>query len=228
MDNAANALRMGGAIMFFVLAFTLMISLYSQSRDTMDKVLESVDTRNYYQHVGATNANVTRIVGLETIIPTLYTYVTSTDNSVRINIVDQNDKVKQVFDDEIENIIGVEANKGTSSYNNTTLFKRYNDPGVPTYLFKAPWHNGTFATQMDRVTAYIYGKEVRINDSSLKVNYKNNNLLKLADSASEKWKFEEKYIEYQSGGKVYWDEDYEESLVITDGKIKTVITYKKR
>lgn len=231
MDSAASALRMGGAILFFVLAFTLMMNLYNQSKSTMDKVLDSVDTRNYYHHVGATNANITRTVGLETIIPTLYSYVTSTDNSIRVNIVDSQGFVKQVFDRSIENIIGTEANKSVSQYpSNCTLFNWYNKPDVDTYMYKAPWHNGTFSTSMDRVTAYIYGKDMRINNAG-KVTYKtkNNYLLKLASTGgSNAWKFEERYIEYQSSGIVYWDADYEESLVLRDGTIKTVITYKKK
>ena len=62
--------------------------MFNQAKFTMDNVLFSVDETNYYQHVGATDLNVTRNVGIDTIIPTLYTYITTTDDSIRINIVD--------------------------------------------------------------------------------------------------------------------------------------------
>jgi len=224
MDNAASALRMGGAIMFFVLAFTLMMNLYNQSKHTMDKVLYSVDERNYYQHVGATKANITRIVGVDTIIPTLYSYVSSTDGSVRVNIVDKSGHLVQVFDHSIENKVGNESTKGTSSeYFNKVLLNRYNKKDTKLYMFEAPWFNGDNSTKIDRVTAYIYGRKMRINDAGT-VDYEDNNLLKLASTCGGK--FEEKYIDYQSSGTVYWDADFEESLVLQSGKTKTVITYK--
>ena len=98
MENAVNALKMGGALMIFVLAFTLIMNMFGQAKHTMDTVMYGIDESNYYQHVSATDANVTRKVGVETIIPTLYTYVTNSDVAIRIYIIAKDNELLQVFD----------------------------------------------------------------------------------------------------------------------------------
>ena len=62
----------------------------------------------------------------------------------------------------------------------------------------------------------------RSKGSEIPVDYTNNNLLKLNN------RFEESYVEYQSMGRIFWSEDYQESLVVTEGAMKTVITYKEK
>lgn len=217
MENAAGALRMGGAMMLFILAFTLIMNLYNQAKYTMDNILYSIDERNYYHHVGATEANITREVGVDTIIPTLYTYITNSDDSVRINIVNKQNELVQVFDSKIEGLVNQYANSADNK--NTTLYKRYNKENTPLNMFGAPWVGDTSAS-IDRINAYVYGDKRRIKE--VLVNYSNNNLLELGNT------FEENYVEYQSMGRIFWSEDYQESLVVTEGAMKTVITYKEK
>lgn len=221
MENAAGALRMGGAMMLFILAFTLIMNLYNQAKYTMDTILYSIDERNYYHHVGATEANITREVGVDTIIPTLYTYITNSDDSVRINIVNKNNKLVQVFDSKIEGLINQYANSGDENLKNSLLCRRYNTTGTPLNMFGAPWVGDTSAS-IDRINAYVYGDKRYIKNSQVQVDYLENNLLKLGN------KFEENYVEYQSTGRIFWSEDYQESLVVTEGAMKTVITYKQK
>lgn len=218
MENAAGALRMGGAMMLFILAFTLIMNLYNQAKYTMDNILYSIDERNYYHHVGATEANITREVGVDTIIPTLYTYITNSDDSVRINIVNKQNELVQVFDSKIEGLVNQYANP---TDNNTTLYKRYNKENTPLNMFGAPWVGDTSAS-IDRINAYVYGDKKMLKGSKIPVDYTNNNLLKLNN------RFEESYVEYQSMGRIFWSEDYQESLVVTEGAMKTVITYKEK
>lgn len=212
--------------MFFVLAFTLAMNLYNQSKQTMDTVMYSVDRTNYYQHVGATNTNITRQVGIETIIPTLYTYVTNSDNSVRINIVDGDNELVQVFDAKIEGLVNQIAGRKDSETTSTPVYKRYNTIGRKLYMYGAPWA-GNIALTVDRINAYVYGDDRYIGTSQLKVKYKSddNYLLKLAGNGDGR--FTESYVEYQNSGRIYWDEDYQESLVQLEGTVKTIITYQK-
>ena len=71
MENAADALKMAFAALAFVLALGIAVSLLSQANSTARQVFFSTDTATYLDPVryggGATN----RIVGLETIIPTI-------------------------------------------------------------------------------------------------------------------------------------------------------------
>lgn len=193
----------------------------------MDNVLFSVDETNYYQHVGATDLNVTRNVGIDTIIPTLYTYITTTDDSIRINIVDKNDKLKQVFDSEIEGVVSECANRvdNVLEPEQIKILNRYNEKGTDLYMFDAAWV-GNNAWTIDRINAYVYGYSIKVGESIIALNYEDNNLLGLVEN--EDTKFEESYVEYQKDGIIYWNDEHTESIVVTEGSTKTIITYKQK
>lgn len=222
MENAVNALKMGGALLVFVLAFTLIMNMFSQAKYTMDTVMYYADERNFYQHVSATSVNVTREVGVETIIPTLYTYATSSDDAIRINIIDQANNLRQVFDSEIESAVDVKSNNSTTS-NDDKILERYNKDGTYLDMFGAPWTKNN-AWAIDRINAYIYGYNIKIGESNKILKYKDNNLISLVEN--EDTKFEESYVEYQTSGRIYWNENFDESLVEIDGSTKTIINYK--
>ncbi|MBD8923289.1 hypothetical protein EGR52_07735 [bacterium] len=74
MENAADALKMAGAVLLFVLAISVAIVSFGQARETADTILDYkdretvyIDGNLYYQATGTE-----RTVGLETIIPTIY------------------------------------------------------------------------------------------------------------------------------------------------------------
>ena len=70
MENVADALQMAGEMLLFILALGICISSFSQARETSDALLRYTD-REYvtqYQGVGTTQ----RVVGEETVIPTIY------------------------------------------------------------------------------------------------------------------------------------------------------------
>ena len=201
--------------------------MFNQAKFTMDNVLFSVDETNYYQHVGATDLNVTRNVGIDTIIPTLYTYITTTDDSIRINIVDKNDKLKQVFDSEIEGVVSECANRvdNVLEPEQIKILNRYNEKGTDLYMFDAAWV-GNNAWTIDRINAYIYGYSIKVGESIIALNYEDNNLLGLIEN--EDTKFKESYVEYQKDGIIYWNDEHTESIVVTEGSTKTIITYKQK
>jgi len=75
MENASEALMMAFGVLIFVLALTVAMNSFNQVKSTSDVVLYRDDETNYYDYQGATGAaSQNRIVGLETIIPTLYKY----------------------------------------------------------------------------------------------------------------------------------------------------------
>lgn len=78
MENAIEALKMAFAFLVFVMALTVSIIAFGNVKKTADVVLYSKDETNYYEYIKDSEitgkAAENRIVGLETIIPTLYKY----------------------------------------------------------------------------------------------------------------------------------------------------------
>ncbi len=74
MENAVEALKMAGAVLMFLIALTVSIVSFGQARiasdtllDMQDRETDYINTDNYYKLTGTE-----RVVGLETIIPTIY------------------------------------------------------------------------------------------------------------------------------------------------------------
>lgn len=76
MENAVDALKIGFAMLVFVIALTLTFSVVGQARITSDIILQAHEMEHSYEYTTASDYNATkdRIVGFETIIPTIYRY----------------------------------------------------------------------------------------------------------------------------------------------------------
>lgn len=72
MENASEALLMAFAVLIFVLALSLGISSFSLARQTTQSIVEMTDREFDYTYVDFNSTNTSRIVGIETVIPTLY------------------------------------------------------------------------------------------------------------------------------------------------------------
>lgn len=72
MESAVEALKMGAAVLIFVMALSITILTFSQARETSEIVLQSSDNQRYYESIETGTEN--RIVGFETVIPTIYKY----------------------------------------------------------------------------------------------------------------------------------------------------------
>ena len=72
MESAAEALRLAFAVLVFVMALSIAMFMFSQARGTADIVLGSSDDQRYYEAIETGTEN--RIVGFETVIPTVYKY----------------------------------------------------------------------------------------------------------------------------------------------------------
>lgn len=71
MENAAEALKIAAWVLIFVVALSMCINSFSQARQTMDTILEYNDKEYSYTYV-EDNGSTERIVGYESIIPTIY------------------------------------------------------------------------------------------------------------------------------------------------------------
>ena len=89
MENAVRALEMAFAVFIFVIGLTVAITSFSSARETADLVLQQSDETTYYDYIDYTegvgytfpdgstytyDSQGNRIVGLETVIPTVYKY----------------------------------------------------------------------------------------------------------------------------------------------------------
>ncbi len=75
MENAVDALKIAFAIFVFVMALSLAMYMFTQAGETADIVLEKSDVTEFMDYIQISDVqNGERIVGLETIIPTLYKY----------------------------------------------------------------------------------------------------------------------------------------------------------
>ena len=71
MENAADALQMAAAVLIFVLALTIAINSFGQAREVAQVVLDYND-REYESTYVENNGSTKRIVGLESIIPSIF------------------------------------------------------------------------------------------------------------------------------------------------------------
>lgn len=75
MENAADALKMAGAVLIFVLALSIIIFSFGQVREAADTIINYKDRETSYingDYYYKGNEKFSRNVGLETIIPSIY------------------------------------------------------------------------------------------------------------------------------------------------------------
>lgn len=75
MENVADALRMAFAVLIFVIAIAIAMSLLNQANATTKQIFYSMDKITYLEQANKSEEAANhRIVGMETIIPTIYRY----------------------------------------------------------------------------------------------------------------------------------------------------------
>lgn len=77
MENAIDALKIAAAVLVFVLALSITINAFGEVRQASQVILDSKDREYDYTYVeenkdASGNVVTTRIVGVETIIPSIY------------------------------------------------------------------------------------------------------------------------------------------------------------
>lgn len=71
MENAVEALKIAFGVMIFVLALSMSISCFSQANSAVQAIVQMRDRETEYTYVKQTEG-LTRIVGIESIVPTMY------------------------------------------------------------------------------------------------------------------------------------------------------------
>lgn len=76
MENAVDAIKIAFGVLVFAIALTLAFSVVGQARATADAIFNMNDKTEYYEYATAEDYNAieNRIVGLETILPTIHRY----------------------------------------------------------------------------------------------------------------------------------------------------------
>ncbi len=75
MENAVKALEMAFAVIVFIIALSVSMYAFNNAKKTSDIMLYAQDKTNYYEYQGAKGKTAEdRIVGIETIVPTVYKY----------------------------------------------------------------------------------------------------------------------------------------------------------
>lgn len=131
MENAAEALMMGVAVLIFVIALTVGITVFSQVMGVADSVLYTQDETNYYDYQGAVGkASQNRIVGLETIVPTLYKYY-SENFTILFREGSYNEETGEFSNLKMLPIYYTTSNKDNWTKNYDTLINNKYSPYIP-------------------------------------------------------------------------------------------------
>lgn len=149
MENATEALKMAFAVLVFVMAMSLAFMLVTEARSTADVVFLAKDEQEYVTGITAIEqtSEQYRIVGLDTIIPTIYRCA---QENYGVTIIDDNEIVA-LYDLQVENTISKISSTWGTGQANEAKFKELcegnPDPndrsntdtqvGIKTYINKA-------------------------------------------------------------------------------------------
>ena len=202
MDNAVDALKMGFAVIAFVIALTVSIVAMAQAKETSEKVFYMTDKTNFYEYLSDKKLPDGRIVSGETIIPTLYRYY---KENFSVKLYDE-DKLVQIFDLNTERNVSKAAALRPAARNDEqrTLLAIYGDKTAEAstnpYLFEAPWMGNATVDTKTRVDLYVNGECGYINN--IFVDYTSNNLKRLIDkkNSSSEYEFVESFVKYTYSG----------------------------
>ena len=77
MENAVEALKMAGFMLLFIMALSITMVILTQAKTTADAIVKSADRQNSYEYIELSadeTRELSRIVTLADVIPTLYRY----------------------------------------------------------------------------------------------------------------------------------------------------------
>lgn len=125
MENATHALIMAFSVMVLVIALTVSIVAFNNAKQTADIILYTKDEANYYEYQGTRGKQAeNRIVGLETVIPTLYKYYKE-NYTVVFKKGNYNESNGEISSWEYLPIYTTKANRNWQSSYNTLMKNKY-------------------------------------------------------------------------------------------------------
>lgn len=239
MDDAVQALNMAFAVIVFVFAISISMVLIGQVKTTSEALVSYSDLTAFYDNIQLEDDNgvteTERIVGLETIIPTLYRYYKE-NFCVKIyvadNVNDTDPELLQLFDVNIETNLrsAIVNTKANGSKDNQELIqdeaykKIYNDYDKAYCLFGAPWLGST-ETLKQRVDFFVNGTAGYINNTY--VDYSSFDILdgRNFNELGSNTKVKERFISYSYSGSTVTTDEGETLVNGSKSKDKIVIIY---
>ena len=216
MENAVEALKMAFAVMVFVIALSVSMIAFNQAKSTSDILLYKQDEASYYDYTEETGkAAENRIVGIETIIPTLYKYYkenyTVVFREADYNISSgefSNIKPLELYQTPSNSEIWGNTSNGKSNYESkmNTKYKSifefessYDFKNIFSFdleeetLRHEPW-TGSYAKVKENLDCFIEGKEYKNPNNNIKyIEYTEGFISKCVE---KKYKFVETVAEY--------------------------------
>ena len=237
MENLTHAIFMAFAFSTFVIAFSVSLFLINKLNSTAKTVMYSLD-RPYYDsfELGSViednneERNRSRIVGIDTIIPTLYRYY---KESFAVKILDEKGNLLQYFDTTTEGDVNSAKSYISSESDESetrklaenkrkALLSLYDNDTLTCYMFGAPWLANITKDAKSRIDMYISGGKGFINDTLVDYSKEGHNL-----KDYEKRKFREIFTQYAYEGDTITDEN-DELVTLTGSKqiaTKIIIIY---
>lgn len=225
MENLTHALYIAFAAFVFVIAFSVSLYLIGKINFTAKEITSGLSDK-YYDSLSLTQLledneerNRSRIVGVDTIIPSLYRYK---KESFAVKILDENGNLLQCFDTTTEGDVR-DAKSGSSSIDRNkinALLSLYDDSNKECYMFGAPW-TGRNEDAKARIDLYVNGSKGYIN--KVLVDYTSYNLKKYKNR-----KFKEVFTQYAYEGDTIIDDTNGEITSLTGNKqiaTKIIIVY---
>ena len=228
MENASDAIIMAGAVLIFVIALSVAMTVFSQARSTVDTVVYASDRTNYYEYfdVDISNNIKNRIVGLETIIPTLYKYY---KENYTVVFLDENGKGMQLYESLTNHDNWSKDMDGNIKSFTTTKYPNMKDMEICSFdvneelVRREPWVGDPIETRKN-LEAFIEGEEyVWPNGSGKKYDYANIIHGQSFMEYFSKNKFRETIGEYKTNPKGTFASELNQG--IRDNKNKRVIVY---
>lgn len=171
MENVTDALFIAFAMLIFVMALSYSMYMINRLNVTSKVLVYGLDETNQYEAMGLADlsttdeeSRTTRIVGIDTIIPTLYRYY---KESYSVKILDQQGNLMQYFDTTTEGAVmdAMSKNIGQRTAKQKALISLYGTSNKPGYLFGAPWMGNTNKDTKARIDMYIEGGKGYINNT---------------------------------------------------------------
>ena len=181
MENLTHALYMAFAMATFIIAFSVSLYLVNKLNTTTKSIVYNLDG-SYYDSFELSRIiednneerNRSRIVGIDTIIPTLYRYY---KESFAVKILDEDGNLLQYFDTTTEGDVnsakldssdepGESEVEKLAKYNKRkALLSLYDTDKSYCYMFGAPWLADINKDAKARIDMYISGGKGFINNT---------------------------------------------------------------
>ncbi len=224
MENAIEALIISFAIIVFIIAISLTMSLFTKTTNTTKEMVYNIDKTNYYKNIEIKSDRIddltTREVTVDNVIASLYRYY---KENFMVKIYTKSGELHQVFDADLEGEIRIAFAATRKTDRQKALLASYRDGKQK--MFGAPWMANTNNQSKYRVDLYVSGKKGYIN--GFEVDYSETSQNKGLKSLGNV--FTEKFVEYMFSGDTIETEDGIETITgNSKEKDKIIIEYREK